>query len=91
MPTAPTTLPATEDGTDIVCEASRTTWPFTLYMPRVVPNAFSTWAAVPEAEMVIRSADVAPTLNPSLLSQLRALLTSAAAGENRASHWAAVR
>ena len=57
----------------------------------MVPNAFSTWAAVPEAEMVIRSLDTAPTLKPSLASHARAVLTVLVAGENRDSHWEAVR
>ena len=34
MPSAPTTLPATADGTDSWCVARRTTWPFTLYIPQ---------------------------------------------------------
>ena len=41
--------------------------------------------------MVIRSLDTAPTLKPSLASHVRALLTSLVAGENRDSHWEAVR
>ena len=41
--------------------------------------------------MVIRSLDTAPTVKPSLASHARALLTSLAAGENRDSHWEAVR
>jgi hypothetical protein len=41
--------------------------------------------------MVIRSLETAPTLKPSLDSQPRALLTVLAAGENRDSHWDAVR
>ncbi len=39
----------------------------------------------------MRSLDTAPTWNPSLRSHWRALLTWLAVGENRDSHWAAVR
>ncbi len=91
MPSAPTTVPATDAGTDICLLARRTTLPFTRYRASLVPNAFSTWAAVPEAATVIRSREVPPTVKPWPASQVRAWLTSAALGENRASHWAAVR
>ena len=45
-PTTPETRPS-DAGIDSVLLASRTVCPFTLYWPRVVSNALSTWAAVP--------------------------------------------
>lgn len=70
--------------------ASRNVCPLTLYCPRLVPNACSTWATVPEADTVIRSAGMAPTLKPSDLSQVTAWFAAADVGENCASHCLAV-
>ena len=41
-PIAPTTLPASDAGTERALLARRTTVPLTLYSPSVVPNARST-------------------------------------------------
>jgi hypothetical protein len=90
IPIAPTTLPEIDAGTDSCLAASLTVLPATLYSLRLVANACSTWAAVPDAAIVMRSADTAPTLKPSLRSQFRAAFTSLAVGENSDSHLAAV-
>ena len=87
----PAMLPATVVGTDRFVVASRTAWPATVNSPSWVSNAASTWAAVPAASMVIRSADTDPTVKPSWSSQAWAAETSAGDGEYWASHWAVVR
>src|SRR5438477_6754593 len=86
IPIAPITLPATDEGSDRSFVARRTTRPCSRKFPSRVPNARSTWAAVPDAEIVMWSLDTAPTVKPWLRSQLRAVLISAADGENLASH-----
>src|SRR5580704_1671886 len=44
-----------ELGTDRLLEASRRVWPLSWYFCRLVPKADSTWAAVPDAAIVVRS------------------------------------
>jgi hypothetical protein len=45
----PETYCATEAGTDRLRSWDRSVWPFTLYSPRLTPNAFCTWSTVPVA------------------------------------------
>ena len=71
-PTTPATTPASEAGMERALLARCTATPFTLYVPRVVPKARSTCAAVPVAAMNERSAGTAPTLKPSDGSQVSA-------------------
>ena len=86
MPMTPPTMLAIDPGMFTRPSASRSVFPAEAYSPRLVPNTFSTWAAVPEAGTVIRSAGTVPTLKPSDFNHLTAWFTSETVGENCASH-----
>ena len=78
-------------GIERSVSARRTLCPFTECSDRLVLNARSTCAAVPDAWIASRSAVTDVTAKPWERSHALAWSTSALVGEKRASHWAAVQ